>query len=250
MLVWLRRSPSRRILFGGLLVAALFGGAAGVRHFWPVGPGINPTNGRKIVLGMPRAEVEKLLGGPPEYSGPLQLDEAVYSEIYSDWHKPYPPGQPRHDWHHAIWVRDHSAVHVIFDDQDRVAARGYFEDTYADRTGRWLAAQRDAIWPKARMERLLQSSLELEADPKVSPQELLDLVHDRYEIQFRINPADFGVRDARELLQRQVGFQGGEKQTIRACLDEMLAKVKATYVVEDGYIQIVPAPPKNEAEQP
>jgi hypothetical protein len=83
MLAWVRRSRIPRAALGGLLLAALLGGVAGVRHFWPVGPGVNPANFRKIVIGMPRAEVEKLLGAPPVHSIPA-LDVPEWRGLFPD----------------------------------------------------------------------------------------------------------------------------------------------------------------------
>lgn len=248
MFTWVRRIRIRRAVLAGLLLAALLGGVAGVRHFRPVSPGVNPANCRKIGIGMPRAEVENLLGGPPVDSEPIWGDAvSAYRPIFPDWGKPYPDGPPYPVWFYRVWGNNRCVIEVIFDDQSRVVARRCVEDTYVTRTRRWLADQRDAIWketPKARVERLLRSCPSLQEDPQFSPGELLDYVHYRYDIEFRIDPTDFGVQDAQELLQQRVGLEASANKDLRANLDELLGKVKATYVVEDGYIRIVPAPPK------
>jgi hypothetical protein len=41
-----------------------------------------------------------------------------------------------------------------------------------------------------------------------------------------------------------VGLRESANKDLRATLNEMLGKAKATYVIEDGAIRIVPAPAK------
>jgi hypothetical protein len=246
MLARVRRFGKRRVVLGCLLLAALFCGASAAQRFWPVGPGVNPANFHKIALGMPEAEVEKILGGPPLLSTPVHLsnDMATWREFFPDWPQPYPPGQP--DPVCRQWVGNRCLIAIAFDGQDRVVARHCGQESYAAMARGWLADQwsKTPQGRKARIERILQSCPALEEDSKFSPAELLEYVHDRYDIVFLINPADFGLQDAQELLQQQVGLETSAKKDLRANLDELLGKVKATYVVEDDYIRIVPAPPK------
>jgi hypothetical protein len=127
-----------------------------------------------------------------------------------------------------------------------VVAHRYDQDSYVTTAREWLADQWSKTPPgrRARIERDLQSCRPLADDPKFSLGELLDYLHDRYDIEFRIDPADFGVQDAQELLRQPVGPQEGPLEGYDATVDELLRKVKATYVLADGYVRIVPAPPE------
>jgi hypothetical protein len=110
----------------------------------------------------------------------------------------------------------------------------------------WLADQwsKTPQARKAQIERDLRSCSFFEEDPRFTLGEMLDHVHDRYNIEFRVNPSDFGVRDAQGLLQQPVGVRESANEDGRASLDELLRRVKANYVVEDGYVRIVPVPPE------
>jgi hypothetical protein len=182
MFARVRRFGNRRFVLGCLVVAALLGASAAVRHLWPVGPGVNPTNFRKIALGMPETEVEKLLGGPPISGPPIRQNS-------------YLAGQP--DTVRRQWAGDRCLITITFDDQLRVVASHCGQDTYVTKTQRWLAEQwsKTPQGRKAQVERVL-SAPGLQEDPKTTLGELLDYMHDRYSIEFRINPADFGVEDA------------------------------------------------------
>ena len=245
MFAWVRRGRNRRVVLGGLLLAGLLGGAAAVRPLWPVGPGVNPANFRKIVLGMPEAEVEKLLGGPPVIHRRLgSLEARAYVDGFP---KESPPVSPDSVDSDCSWYDNHGyAIEILCDKQNRVVARLSYSIPTLDRIRLWVSEH----WSKtprarrARVEEVLRSCPNFNEDPRFTLADLVDFVRDRYDIDFRVDPADFGVRDARELFEQSVGLRESANKDLRANLNEMLGKVKATYVVEDGSIRIVPAPPK------
>jgi hypothetical protein len=244
---WVRRSGNRRLVIGCLAVAALLGGLAAVRQFWPVGPGVSPANFRKITLGMPESEVEQLLGGPPVHSDTIEPsgDIPTYKRLFPDWQRPHVPPDPPYPVC-RVWAGNQCSIQIIFNEQGRVVARRYDQDSYVTTARQWLADQWSKTPPgrKAQIERDLRSCPSFADDPKLTLGDLLDHLHDRYDIEFRFDPADFGLRDAEELRQQPVGLQENADGNPAANVGELLARVKATYVIEDGYVRIVPAPPK------
>jgi hypothetical protein len=86
-------------------------------------PGVTRSNFDRIKKGMPRGEVERILGGPPSESGIAVA--------------------PRVPW--AIWTQGGTTVLVLFD-EDAVEKCDFYEHpppSLADRVRGWLRR----LWP-------------------------------------------------------------------------------------------------------
>ncbi len=71
--------------------------------------------------------------------------------------------------------------------------------------------------------------------------ELLEFFQDRYDIQFQLNPADFKVKDSRQVYDKIITLRVRKDQDLGTILRETLKQVNAVYVIEDRQIRILPA---------
>jgi hypothetical protein len=68
----------------------------------------------------------------------------------------------------------------------------------------------------------------------------LDWWRDNYDMEVKVDPADFKVKDAKVVLDKCIWFKFGSKKRAAQYLKEWLEQVDATYVIREGSIQIVP----------
>ncbi len=123
----------KRVLsFAGLLVVLAGVGALSVRWLTvPVTSHISEATVARIQPGMTKAEVERLLGGPP---GDYTTRSMVWALEIS---RLVPPGTP------ASWLSDEGEATVYFDEEGLVTG-AYFDHAFdgpeslLDRLRRWL----------------------------------------------------------------------------------------------------------------
>ena len=67
----------------------------------------------------------------------------------------------------------------------------------------WLSDQwEETSWgKKARVERALRNCPGFQDDPGFTLADLVEFIRDRYDLEFRVDPADFGVPDAPTLFE-------------------------------------------------
>lgn len=95
---------------------------------------------------------------------------------------------------------------------------------------------------KARIERVLTNiPWDREIEETIRLSDLLEFWKDRYDVEFRLNPADFKVKESKEILQKRIFLRTSPKKQAGEYLKECLKEVNATYEIGESFIQIVPA---------
>jgi hypothetical protein len=127
-------SRRKRVFLLSLPVALVLLGLA-VFRLWPRTTVITPESFAHLRVGMPRAEVEGILGGPPrdESSGPSQMD---LSALATDEEKLRVINEVR-----AMvilgpeyWISDRIAIWAVFDDAGRLHKVASFPVRRAEET--------------------------------------------------------------------------------------------------------------------
>jgi hypothetical protein len=102
--------------------------------------------------------------------------------------------------------------------------------------------QQERIAKKARIEKALREPFFTgdDSEESICLSEFLDYWSARYDVAIKLNPADFGVKDSKAVLQKEVRYRSSSKKAAAEYLKECLEQVGAHYEVREDFIQIVP----------